>query len=541
MKVLLVGPDFQENLSTRYLSASLVEAGHAVELTRFNERRDGPAVLDAARNADLIGLSMCFQARAAEFIELAEQLRARYPEVMIVGGGHYASCEATTLLEHHSAIDLIVIREGERSLVEIADLATRGRDFSSIHGIAHRDSAGRPVLTAARPAEDDLDELPFPDRRGQETRLAGIPTAYLMGSRGCLGDCGYCSITTLHKMSGGQRFRQRDPENIALEMAELYHQKGIRQFVFHDNNFLVPSAFRNHRRLDTLERAIVREGLTDIALVLKLRPGDADRDVLERLKRMGLIRVFLGIGSSTAAGLGFLNRRQSVAECKDALDLCQELGISAHYTLLVFHPETTVESLDADIAFMRQYNHFPLNFCCAEIYSGTPLLAALQAQGRARGNYLSWEYEISDPTVNLIRNVSKRLFYQRCWSTTGLVQLSIGMDHLSTLLSHFYSGSAVDRVCDEIDLFGHEVNTDTIELLDSLTTLCVRFDDPTAPAFLVRLRQLAEQESALRRRSMAVHGALRQRIEAIASHQEPRASSQRWTPRLHQTARVVAR
>lgn len=39
MRVLLVGPDYEENLSIRYLSSSLVNAGHEPVLAAFNSPR----------------------------------------------------------------------------------------------------------------------------------------------------------------------------------------------------------------------------------------------------------------------------------------------------------------------------------------------------------------------------------------------------------------------------------------------------------------------------------------------------------------------
>src|SRR4030095_8718204 len=39
--------------------------------------------------------------------------------------------------------------------------------------------------------------------------VAGIPTSYLMGSRGCYGNCSYCCITTLHRLAPGERSEER--------------------------------------------------------------------------------------------------------------------------------------------------------------------------------------------------------------------------------------------------------------------------------------------------------------------------------------------
>src|SRR5471032_2465071 len=48
MRVLLVGPDSEDNLSIRYLSAALHAAGHEGELSAFNSAADLDGVVDDA-------------------------------------------------------------------------------------------------------------------------------------------------------------------------------------------------------------------------------------------------------------------------------------------------------------------------------------------------------------------------------------------------------------------------------------------------------------------------------------------------------------
>jgi anaerobic magnesium-protoporphyrin IX monomethyl ester cyclase len=192
---------------------------------------------------------MCFQSRAKEFLHLAQLIKARDPNQLIVAGDRYASCAAESLLANHPELDILVMQEGEETLVEIANaMPSLQERLPEIPGIAYRD--GHHVrFTRQRPALDDLDALPFPDRRGPIRSIAGVPTSYLMGSRGCYGTCAYCCTTTLHRMSPGRRFRQRSVERIADEMLTLYQERGTRQFVFHDDNFLVPSEAINHARI----------------------------------------------------------------------------------------------------------------------------------------------------------------------------------------------------------------------------------------------------------------------------------------------------
>ena len=471
MRVLLVGPDYEENLSIRYLSSSLLAAGHETTLAAFNSCADTTLVANAARHADVVGLSMCFQSRAQEFLGLARLIKSRHSKQLIVAGGHYASCAAEPLLAHHPEIDIIVIHEGEGTLLEIIEAVPRLKErLPQIPGIAYRDGA-QVRFTLQRRTLDDLDALPFPDRRGPIHSIAGVPTSYMMGSRGCYGTCAYCCITTLHQLAPGKRFRQRNVEAIADEMAALYQERRSRQFVFHDDNFLVPSEALNHARISAFEGALKKRGVKDIALVIKCRPADANRRVLRRLKDLGLVRVFLGVESATPRGLSTLERTQSVEDSELALETCADLGISAQFTLMIFHPDATLDTLRSDVAFMRRFCGNPLNFCRAEIYAGTPLEKRMIALGRARGDYLARVYNLSDPVADLACNISLDLFESRCWSNGSLMQSAIGLDHLAAVRKRFDRRPSGAALCGRVATWLRSVNLETTNVLEEVIDL----------------------------------------------------------------------
>jgi anaerobic magnesium-protoporphyrin IX monomethyl ester cyclase len=515
MRVLLAGPDFEENLSIRYLSSSLLAAGHDTTLAAFNSPADTISVADAAQRAGIVGLSMCFQSRAQEFLGLARLLKSRDPQQLIVAGGHYASCAAQPLLAHHPEIDIIVIHEGERTLVEIADAMPHlEARLPEIPGIAYRD--GQNVrFTDQRHTADDLDALPFPDRRGPIHVIAGVPTSYMMGSRGCYGKCAYCCITTLHQLAPGKRFRQRNVERIADEMAALYHERGTRQFVFHDDNFLVPSEAVNHARLSGFEKALKSRGVKDIALVVKCRPADADRRVLQQLKDLGLVRVFIGVESATASGLSDLERTQSVEDSERALETCSELDISAQFTLMIFHPDATLDTIRSDVAFMRRFCGNPLNFCRAEIYAGTPLEKRMIELGRARGDYLAREYNLSDGVADRACNISLDMFESRCWSSGSLMQNAIGLDHLASVVKRFDQWRSRAALCERVSDWLRSVNLDTTALLEEVIDLSASAADSSDTGLQRQINLLKERESATRLKFLSAGSRLRAELETL--------------------------
>ncbi|HSM91512.1 MAG TPA: cobalamin-dependent protein [Anaeromyxobacteraceae bacterium] len=503
MRVLLAGPDLEANLSLLYLAASLRAAGHEPVIAPFNCWDDAPAVLRAAREADLVGLSMCFQIRTPEFLALAEALKREDPRRPVVAGGHHASCAAAELLEHHPALDVIVLHEGEDSLVELAALgpALLAR-ADGVPGVALRRD-GRAFFSPPRPIREDLDALPRPDRSGPARLLCGVPTAYLMGSRGCVSDCDYCCITTLHRLATGPRFRQRSPEDVADEMAGLYHRRGVRQFVFHDDNFLVPSQPHNRARIGALRAALEARGVGDVGLVLKCSPRDADRATLATLREMGLLRLFMGVESASACGLASIGRRQTVEQNERALATTEALGISTQYTLIIFHPEATIPSMLEDLAFARRHPAHPLNYCRAEVYSGTPLEARMVAAGRAEGSYLGRTYRYTDPKVALVWEKGSDLFAGRCWGKDDLLGQVIRIDHQVAVLGRFYEGRKVRDLVRAFEAWEVELNLETADLFAELVAACGDArggDDPGLARVLsdLRRREAPSREARIR-------------------------------------------
>jgi len=541
VRILLVGPDQEENLSVRYLSASLLCAGHDTELATFNSAADITAVAEAAEGAEIVGLSMCFQSRASEFFRLAQLIKSHDARKLTVAGGHYASCAAEPLLTNHPEIDIIVIHEGESALAEIAEgLLQLQERLPQIAGVAYRNSQGQVCFTTPRQMPDNLDVLPFPDRRGPIRLIAGIPTSYLMGSRGCYGRCAYCCITTLHGLAPGKRFRQRSIENIAEEMAELYHARGTRQFVFHDDNFLVPSRAVNHARLSALEKALNNRGFERIALVIKCRPADADKEVLLRLRDLGLVRVFLGIESATERGLSALQRKQTVQESEQALETCAELGISAQFTIMTFHPDATAETLRADVAFMRRFSSNPLNFCRAEIYAGTPLEKQMIALGRARGNYLAREYSVVDPIADRACNIALNLFCDRCWRSDSLMQNAIGLDHSLAVVRRFYDRPGQSAFCGRAARWLKSVNLDTIDLLEEVIQLSERDSGARDAGIQRALLVLKRREARSREEFLREASKLRAQLGKLCFPGEACEAAHFPGPRLKVAKQVAA-
>jgi hypothetical protein len=106
--------------------------------------------------------------------------------------------------------------------------------------------------------------------------------------------------------------------------------------------------------------------------------------------------------------------------------------------MLIFDPEATLEGIGANLAFMDEFAQHPHNFCRAEVYAGTPLKAILESQGRLRGDYRAWTYEMRDPRVELLFRLFSTAWATRNFKPDGVANLMMGVRFDAEVVRRFY-------------------------------------------------------------------------------------------------------
>jgi hypothetical protein len=401
--IALVGPEVEENLSLRYLAAAADRAGHRTEILSFNSDRDFSrivaAILRGKTQPFLTGLSLAFQWRAQDFLALAMALREEGYAGHLTAGGHFATFAAQDLLRSFDELDSVCRFEAEMTIVELANALKDGQPLETVAGLALRHGS-EVTLTAPRPLPE-LDSLAWPDRRGKPARCFGHPIMPLIGSRGCYGQCSFCCIAAWHKTAGkGRRFRVREVEDIAEEMAEQHRARGIEIFVFQDDNFFWPMAEASLARIHALADALEARGVRRYATVVKARPNDVDRQVFSALvHRLHCIRAYVGLETNSPAGLLTLRRQSDPTHNQGALAVVRELGLYICFNILLFDPDTELADITRNTAFMRSVADYPFCVGRVELYAGTPILDRMAREGRCRGDFLQHDYRLRSPEV----------------------------------------------------------------------------------------------------------------------------------------------
>jgi radical SAM superfamily enzyme YgiQ (UPF0313 family) len=506
--IALVGPEIEENLSLRYIASSLAQAGLDCEIIAFNHDGDfAPglrAILDAQEPPLLVGLSLAFQWRAQDFIAFGLALRDGGYTGHITAGGHFGTFACREILADFPEIDSVIRQEAEETTVRLCQGLRDGTSLAAIAGLALRGEHGDVFLTP-HPSLPDLATLPWPDRRGEPAACFAHAIAPLVSSRGCYANCTFCCIAAWQEQSlPGKRYRLREVEAVADEMVALQKTRGIEIFVFHDDNFFVPGHRRNLERFNALADALQARKIGKFATVVKARPTDVEPEVFEVLRRrLQCIRVYVGVETDADQGLRTLRRWAKASQNHSAIEIVRKLELYTCFNMLIFDPDTTLDSIATNVAFMRYAADYPSNFGRVELYAGTPLLERMQREGRCTGDWMQWDYQLSSAEVQRVFSLSMACFYPRNFGPDALNNCIMGTRFDIEVCKHFHPDAFDAAWLEQGKRLTRELTWDSCDALDAIVDH-VRSGTPDSrdAALVVELsRQLRATESVIRERA----------------------------------------
>lgn len=422
--VLLIGFQDQDNLGLRYLLSSVRKAGFAGRIESYDADPEAVAELVARLRPDVIGFSLIFQYMSPAFARIIQTLRARGCRAHVTIGGHYPSFDFAEVLQRIPGADSIVRFEGEATLVELMQRLSRGEDWRDVAGLAYRRGA-EVVANPLRPALDDLDRLPLPDRADIDYAAQDLPTASVLGSRGCPWDCSFCSIRPFYEAQGGKLRRLRAPAAVVEEMRQLHVERGVKVFLFQDDDFLATGR-RARQWAEDIAGGVIAAGLKGkIAFKISCRADEVKTETMAKLVEAGLTHVYMGVENGDEQGLVNMNKMMKPHHPLEAAEVLRSLGLSFDFGFMLLEPYSTLATVRNNIAFLDQFvgdGWSMAGFCRTLPYAGTPLKSQLEAEGRLRGTPFEPDYTFLDPKLDRFYDWMLLTFRERNFTNTGLCE-----------------------------------------------------------------------------------------------------------------------
>jgi len=344
-------------------------------------------------------------------------------------GGHYASFEPAEILRRISGLDSVVRFDGEMTLVKLLNCLSTGTEWRDLPGIAFRRENEINVAPLA-PVVEDLDLLPWPDRHSIDYEGHPMPTASVLGSRGCPWDCSFCSIRPFYEEQGGPLRRLRTPRAVVNEMSDLHRNRGVPIFLFQDDDFLAGGRKAKEWAMEIAD-LVVKEGLAGkIAFKISCRSDEINDEVIERMMAGGLTHVYMGVESGDEEGLINMSKRLKPEAHLQAGRILKSFELSFDFGFMLVDPYSTFRSIRQNIAFLEEFigdGWTVAPFCRMLPYAGTPIKRRLEAEGRLLGTSFDPDYTFLDPKIDLFYDWMVKTFYERNFTNQGLCHILRGL------------------------------------------------------------------------------------------------------------------
>lgn len=384
-RVTLVNPPYPKGapqslfipLGIGYLAAVLEENQYEVNVLDCQVLRPTRQHLEAElakSHADIVGVtsSTLTYNPAVEIVQAAKKM---LPNALTVMGGPHVTALPEQTLSEAPELDIVVRGEGERTMLELADLASKAnlQNLSKVEGITFRKD-GQIQSTGDRDFIQNLDELPHSAYKHfplEKYKIAGKNYLPIITSRGCPFQCTFCLAS---KMCG-RRFRTRSPKKVLDELEWLRDTHGGDVFSFYDDTF----TFDRKRASDICDEMEARKFHSPWDC--RTRVDQIDKEILTKLKNANCQLIHFGVESGSQKMLTAMKKGTTVEKNAWAIQLAKEVGISVAISVVVGYPGETVEMLQQTFDFIRKTKPDFVYMCQAIPYPGTELLDILHDLG----------------------------------------------------------------------------------------------------------------------------------------------------------------
>lgn len=301
----------------------------------------------AASPCEVIGFTILTTSKFCT-LDVIRRIKQLAPDKFIVAGGPHATrYEGGPELIGYPDVDVVVPGEGEEVFFEVIKAYQEFQPFDSIKGLLIK-KYGKVIDTGERPLISTISDLPFPEFSGFDLKHYEPLTLPILGSRGCIYKCAFCSETVLWR-----RFRFRTGENIFQEFKKHREELGVR------NYYIVDSLINgNIKELEKLCDLIIEHKL-DVSWSGKASiRRQMVRPLLDKMRAAGCHGLDYGLESGSEQIVRDMNKGFDLPTARQVLKDTHQSGIQVGVFLLVGFPTETENHFNESLDFLTEMSPY---------------------------------------------------------------------------------------------------------------------------------------------------------------------------------------
>ncbi len=295
----------------------------------------------------VIGFTMLTTSRICT-LEVIRRVKAIDPsKFIVVGGPHVTRYEGGPKIIADPDVDAVVPGEGEEVFFELVQALEQNTPLESIKGLLIKKD-GAVFDTGERPLIQGISELPFPEFTGFDLKSYRSLTLPILGSRGCIYKCAFCSETVLWR-----RYRFRSGENMFEEFKRHSTEIGIQSF------YIVDSLINgNIKELERMCDLIIESGLKvywsgKASIRRQMTP-----QLLKKMAEAGCCGMDFGLESGSPQVVKDMKKGFDMETARQVIRDTHAAGIHVGVFMIAGFPTETEEHFNESPAFLKEHEPY---------------------------------------------------------------------------------------------------------------------------------------------------------------------------------------
>lgn len=423
-------------LGLSYLAAVLEKSGYKVDVIDCQALNLTPNEVKnelTKRQPNIVGVtSTTLTYKSA--LQIIKTAKEAIPDCLTIQGGPHVTVMDEQTLKEQPETDIIVRGEGEQTILELANLASKSKMnyLNDVAGITFRKNKDI-VRTQDRPFISNIDELPHPAYHHfplSNYRIFGKTYLPIITSRGCPFQCTFCLASRMC----GKRFRVRSPKKVVEELEWLRDTHGADVFAFYDDTF----TFDRKRAIEICKE--MKNKNVNLPWDCRTRVDFVSKEILAKMSSANCQLIHFGVESGSQKILDAMKKGTTIEQNERAISWAKEVGLSVAISVVVGYPGESAAMLKQTLDFIRKTEPDYIYVCVAIPYPGTELYDLLQDLGWK----MSTEWSHYDEQTQVFRNPllspeqieeTRRTLYDNFFSASYLLHKSLKKDFYSQIMA----------------------------------------------------------------------------------------------------------
>lgn len=309
----------------------------------------------------------------------------------------------------HKGADIILLGEGEVSLLETINCIRNKEQLSNIKGIVYK-SEDEIKNNGRREVLRDLDFLPQPAwdlidvASYKKAWTSKLPFALnIATTRGCPYKCNWCA-----KPIYGNRYNSRSPERVVEEIHYISENYGVTNFWMCDDIFgLKPNWVQEFDR-------ILKQNELKISFKIQSRADLLLKENnIDSLVNSGLREAWIGAESGSQGILDAMDKGTTIAQIEDSTKLLQQKGVRVAFFIQYGYLGETKEDINKTIALIKRAKPDDIGISVSYPLPGTKFYETVKSQLKEKKNWTD-----SNDLAMMFSGTFNQDFYKKLHSYT---------------------------------------------------------------------------------------------------------------------------